>query len=142
MSIRRIRAASAALLHTRTAALLAVPALVVGCLFAATAPAAYAAPDCTAATATTNIGIVTAEAGNLNSALGGLSTTATPVEVQTYEQTAVTDLNTMSTDLNGDASYLQDCPSLDDADAQTVANRTALGSMPAFASIAGLTMNM
>jgi large exoprotein involved in heme utilization and adhesion len=64
--MRRIRAASASPLHARTAALLAVPALAAGCLLAATAPAAYAAPACpTAATVTADIGTVTSTAGNL-----------------------------------------------------------------------------
>ncbi|KAF8155232.1 hypothetical protein K438DRAFT_1987142 [Mycena galopus ATCC 62051] len=61
----------------------------------------------TPATVVANINIVTSVSGNLNSVLGGLSTSTTPANVQTMSQTVITDFTTIINDLAADVTAMQ-----------------------------------
>ncbi|KAJ7330827.1 hypothetical protein DFH08DRAFT_708551 [Mycena albidolilacea] len=61
-----------------------------------------------------NINIVTSVSGNINSVLGGLSTTPTPSQAQTISQTVVTGFQTIINDLAGDVTAMQATPPFSD----------------------------
>ncbi|KAF8970482.1 hypothetical protein BDZ97DRAFT_1791674 [Flammula alnicola] len=68
----------------------------------------------------TNIGIVTTISGNLNTAVGSLSTTPTPQQAQTTANTLTGGFSNIINDLSGDVTAMDATPAYDDADATVV----------------------
>jgi hypothetical protein len=124
MSIGRIRAASAALVRTRTAALAAVPALAASGLLVAGVPAAQAAPAAcpTATQIVTTINSLAGQAQALNGVLGTLTTSSDPQQVMATAQSLVNGLNNMSSDLSAGATAIDGCSALSKANSETVAS--------------------
>jgi hypothetical protein len=134
MSIRIIRAASAALLRARTAALVAVPALAAAGVLATGAPAAYAAPDCDVTTIVANINLLAGQAVSANAGLSGVTLASSPQQVQAAASALTGQLSQMASGLSASGASLSGCPPLSVADAKTAAD--------AFSNAANLTSTL
>jgi len=86
------------------------------------AGAAHAGTCPTTSQIVTDINVIAAAAGSLNSQLGALTPDSSPADVQSAAQSTAAGLSTMVNDFNADTTATGGCSTLSSADSQTVAD--------------------